>query len=252
MQLTLLIAPAGAGKSSFVRRALVEQRNLVHISRDNLAKKLIRQSGVNPNLTQTREQIEASNTLLGESLDKEYFENFLRMLTVGDRNIIIDYVPGTSMTWAEETIRLAKTAGFHVRLDGIYANPKQTWQRSIERNCRGVDLSSDFPQILEPNGPYFKAWLKTYKIFPAVFSRLASPFVDEIFLWSNNLLFELLAVWHSEGSHWKSEVYNQKVYSDFRNLTNIQLDKAVFSAICIKSEKTNGIWNHVFDVSVQC
>lgn len=251
MQLTLLIAPTGSGKSSFVADALAKQADLAHIHRDGLAKSLIREAGIDPNLSQTPEQVKVTNLLLKKHLDEAYFEVLTQYLSARGKDVIVDYYPSRDMTWAEQTIKQAKAAGWHINLVGIYADPELTWRRSIERNCRGVDLSSLSPQILEPNGPYFKAWLNTYKIYPSIFSYLASFSVDEVFLWSNNTSFKKLAVWRFDGFYWRPEIFDQDIYLEFRKLESLEIDKAQFTARCVSSGKVGGIWNHVFDVSIQ-
>jgi len=241
---TILLAPSGTGKTTRIERMREAGLKFVHINRDGITGDLFREHSIDPRRPLTQDDREGIYPLL-EIGEQRYYESLERGFAAGTPHIVIDYPPGGSKKWIPHTIALSKQAGRKIIVEGLLADPLITLPRVLQRNSKGLDLSSGGLEMMNPDRKYFMSWLGTYRTFPERFLEAAEA-ADEAHLYDTNLNDpRLIADWHNGQLFIKDET----AFKSFRDLSLINPETARFDAKVTDTQIVNGIPFHSFAVS---
>ena len=217
----------------------------LHINRDGITGDLFHEHSINPRGILTQENRETISRFLRIG-EQRYYESLEREFAARTPHVIIDYPPGVlGGKWISDTIALSKKAGRKIVIEGLSADPIVTLPRVLQRSSKGVDLSCQGIEMMNPNRKYFENWLQTYKNFPEQFLR-AAQIVDEAHLYDTGLQAPALVADWQNG---QLSIKDQTAFERFSGLANINPETARFDASVTDTQTQNGILVHSFAVS---
>ena len=173
--ITLVLAPMGAGKSTFVRRMQARDVSVRHIDRDTIAGDALLRS------TSSGRSLTIEDLLAAQAVgERQFYAELESILSTSVPHVVVDYPP-TYPAWAPRTVALARGAGRMVQLIGIRVDALKCFDVARARNANTLlGVAVDFDR----NREMVRAWRLSYDLFPSQFCMAAS-LADTAYLYEN-------------------------------------------------------------------
>ena len=238
----ILLAPSGAGKTTFIEDMKKNGIEFTHIDRDKIIEQEIR-----------NRQRESTGGYLGQEdlkavldvADQVYSELFCAAIKE-KAHVVVDYPPSSSGTkLAIRAVTLSELVGRKVVVEGITSNPEVTLPRFLQRTSNGLDMVKLTPDIMKQDGIALRSWLTTYQTFSDEFLEVAAK-ADIAKLHDNNGDYpKLIAEW----CNGDCRIIDASAYAEFERLRDVDPEYAHFEARVANSEIENGVLTHTFETT---
>lgn len=248
----LLVGPSGSGKSTRIAEVYREElfagdRNMyIHICRDIINNSIIRQAGYDPRTSQEQSVL---SKLLANNLT-EYTQRLEDALAKPYCDILIDVTSSSNTGWVFDTIKASRSAGHHIVVEALHADPAQTLKRVLQRDTSNMTYEqAQDSHMLNPNREHFRNWLNSHKVMPDLLASLVSQ-ADHTRLFDgmgNPLYPKVVAEWKNG----QTTLHCSESYQRFQSLRDINLDGASFHVQFSAAAKTHRpVARHQFDLAI--
>lgn len=254
IKVTIFLGPIGVGKTFCIEEMKKKTPHLIHIHPDTIHNQLIE------NYIAAQRRCNApvcEQDLYGEGLGVRtvYIRQLKEEIAAAqtretDTHIIIDNPPTMLRStkgpnpWACEVAAICKSHNITVDAIVLSANPENTLNFVLERECHNKRYPEEIPHILDPTQDDFRTYLSTYKLLPDQTDWLAAC-VSQLQLFDNNGFQRRLIASYQAENGWN--ILDASAYGEFRKLQDITPHAAYFEILGAETTLQNGEWNTKFN-----